>query len=138
MSDRDPQRTRVYDMERKAFYAWALHATTVPRLRRMANAVCSHYDLEPVTFAFLSPRSIYRGMYDVDNDEIELCPNQGRTALLLAHELAHHVISKLHPRAQDHGPLWAKHYAEILQFLGVMPADSFRVAARKHGVTVAR
>ena len=133
----DPQMQRVYDMEATAFYAWSLHVTSIARLRRMAARVCEHYDLPTVTLELLSARSTDRGSYENTDGSIALCPYQGRTALVLAHELAHHLVDQRFPQAADHGPTFVKFYAEILAFLGVMPVQSFRAAARLHKVRIA-
>ena len=130
----DKHAKRVYDFESACFNAWARHVTSVHQLRVMSKLTCEHFELPPVPLELLSPRSPDRGVYDDDLPLISLCPKQGRNAFVLAHELAHHYCYEKHPRATDHGPTFVRALGEILAFLGVMPIESFRAAARKHGL----
>lgn len=130
----DPQAKRVYDLEGSTFRAWYNHATSIHRLRVMAKAVCEHYQVEPVTMALLSPRGTDRGNYDDELLSVDLCQATGRNAWTLAHELAHHVCYQKHPLAHDHGPVWVRTFAEILEFLGIMPASAFKRIAREHKI----
>lgn len=132
----DPQAERVYDMENSVVRAWRSHATSIAKLKRMAREVCTRYDVPIVTIELMSSKNGMLGRYDYDHDVIELCEREGRQAFVLAHEIAHHVTHKLHPRAADHGPTWARHYINIVAFLGVMPKNAMLAMLREHGIRI--
>lgn len=77
------------------------------------------------------------GEYDPCTRAIRLNNSGGRNLLMLAHELAHHIVSVKWPKAADHGPTFVRTYAELLDLMRLVPIAGFRAICRRHKVRIA-
>lgn len=132
----DPQRSAVYMMETAELGAHRLHQVPLHTLRKWARNLCKQYEV-PMPQINSKKKRGYVAVYDPDTETIELHPKYGRNGLMLAHELAHHIVAHLHPRAADHGPRWMATYAELLDAMRLVPKAGARAIARRHNVRVA-
>jgi hypothetical protein len=79
-----------------------------------------------------------RGEYDETVQTIFLDTKFGRSALVLLHELAHHITWIKYPKAEDHGPQFMRIYAALLDATRLVPLAGTRAACKRHGVRIAR
>lgn len=124
-------------METRELRGHYRHKVPMKLLRRSMKSVCRKLGIKPPT---LKARGIPRcGELDSDRARLTLDKDFGRNFLVLAHELAHHIVWVRHgDRAQDHGPTWVKTYIRILHCLRVIPETGMRAVCRQYGITVAR
>lgn len=125
----DPQRALVFAMERAELRGFSWHRAPLSYLRRKVRRVCRAYGIPQAT---LSVRQLRSGGEYLD-DAIVLDVGD-QNAATCAHELAHHVVAHLHPRAQDHGATWAHVYGQMLRVFRVMTPAAFAAICRQYGV----
>ncbi len=129
----DPQRERLYRMERTCFQGWDTGRMTVPQIRRWVKRVARKYGVEvPVILTKELPG--HAGEYW--EGRITLCSQKesGKTLLTLAHEMAHHVHEQLGDSSKDeaHGPEFLTCYVHILHTLKLIPALAMQVICSAH------
>lgn len=141
MTDEQVQE-RLLKMETETLGAWRHHRLTLPTAQRMMQVTCQSFGIEPCIVS-IEPERGCRGMYDSERHHergvILLDPKEGANALVLSHELAHHVTEHLHPTSHkllDHGPLFRLYYSHVVEIVGVMPGYAFRRVLRSHGLPV--
>lgn len=126
-------------METRELRGHYRHKVSAKLLRKSMLRVCRKLGITPPTLKFRRlPRC---GVLDSDFDPPRLTLDKefGRNFLLLAHELAHHIVwTKYGSRAQDHGPTWVKIYIRILHCLRVIPEVGMRAVCRQYGIKAAR
>lgn len=135
----DPQRRRVYAMERREFRAHLLHCVALKALRSAARRVCTNANVPQVRVyvrAFRGSGGEYWCMAD-EPARIYLHPKVGRNFMSLAHELAHHVAWIKSPRSDPHGPTWMWWYAAIMDAMRLVPFEGTLAICKRHGVAIA-
>lgn len=126
----------VYAMERLEFGGhWK---TQIPRkiAKRWIRQACRNLQVKKPALVFKTLRGC-RGLYDPNTSAIHLDPGWGRSALVLLHELAHHITCMKYPKAADHGPRFMLVYAILLDMTRLVPMAGTRSACRRHGVKIA-
>lgn len=133
----DPQQDKLYTMEYEELRGHCRHTLPLKKLRRWAREICTQFNVPPITIRIWK-RKGYDASYETDYHGIQLDPSNGRNALTLAHELAHHLVAMKNPRAQDHGPTYCAYYAAILDGFRLVPIAGFKAIAKKYKVKVGR
>lgn len=131
----DKQADAVYTMEDSELGGHCTHTVSLKQLRKWAGDICKQFRL-PTPSVVIRDLGIYDGECRYESACILLHPKRGRNGLVLAHELAHYVVSRLHPRAAVHGPTWVMYYAKFLDQLRLVPEAGVRAIARQHKVCV--
>jgi hypothetical protein len=138
--DIDPQKDAVYSMEVREFRGlWRRTRIPLAYRRQLVKMLCRLYKLEQIGLYSLKIRG-YSGLFRHDEEggkHIEVDHRSGQDLLILAHEFAHYMTWTWTPRAQDHGPTFARNYMLACASLRLIPQAGFRAAARKHGVKIA-
>lgn len=127
MSD-DPQRERVYAMEKAELTGHSYQSAPLKVLRRHARLLALAYDV-PVPKVRVRAEPGQSGSYD--GETIVLDPDEGKNLCTLAHEMAHHIVWHWYPRAQDHGPTFMGIYADLLHMLRLVPIEGMRALCAK-------
>ena len=123
-------------MECREFSGHLRHRIPEKLLRSYAARACRLYGAPILTVDVQAERG-YRASYNMLDFHIRLDPVQGCNLLTLAHEIAHHLTWVRSPRAHDHGPIWLRHYAHLVDTFRLMPAKALLIAARKYNLTAA-
>jgi hypothetical protein len=134
---KDPQRHLVYAMERLEFGGHWRHKLTNRTAKRWIRQACKNLGVKAPKVIVKTIRGV-RGEYDEDSRTIYLDTEYGRSGLVLLHELAHHVAYVKYPRSADHGPMWMRVYATLLDMSRLVPIAGTKAACRRHGVKIAR
>lgn len=122
-------------MERAELSGHCRGVTTLRFMQRAMREACDIYQI-PVPSVMCGTRAL-GGLYCPVTHRIFLHPECGHNLLTLAHELAHHVVVLSFPRSTDHGPVWVRTYAELLDLLRLVPIAGMRAICRRHGVKMA-
>lgn len=135
----DPQADRLYEMEAVEFSFMRRHRCALKDLVGFNRIFCTMAEVPLARIQVVGPSSRdWVGRYDPQTFLIELDGRQGLNGGVFAHELAHHLTFNLHPRAQDHGPLFARRYGQLLDLMRLFPLPGFRAICRKYGVRIAK
>lgn len=145
MSKRDPQAKILYKMEDSFMRGNLTASVSLEKLQALADKVCRRWGVPPVKVLFKKNRYWY-GSYFGARQVIELYDHKkrklkghGRNVPVLLHELAHHIDAfKLDPVAPAHGPNFAAICLDLYDHYEILPADAYRVLARRYGVKIAR
>lgn len=133
----DPQAERVYSMEHAAFEGHYFSKVKLAKLRSVAKAVCREYDVPKIRI-HVRHHNIEAGCYWYGYTSIFLESSAGMNMMILLHELAHHIVANKHPKAQAHGPIWVRIYANLLDAKGLVPLAGMRAVCRKYKVKIGR
>jgi predicted SprT family Zn-dependent metalloprotease len=133
----DPQRERVYCMEREFIGQAVGHSTPRAHLEEIIRDACRRFGVdEPALRIVNKPERVYARYFD--DESIRLNRGfHGDNVSTLLHELAHHLTWKLAPTAQDHGAEWCAIYRRLLHLYRMMPRAGFDALARKYRLRVA-
>ena len=133
----DPQKYKVYAMER-SWIGTSLH-TTVPlkELQAVANHACQRYGVRPPKVkTYSKPKERVFGAAYEDGT---ICLNRGfhgQNLSVLLHEVAHHISDRIHPDTESHGPEFVSVYTHLLHMYKVMPLDCTHMLALQFGVSI--
>lgn len=123
----------VYVMERRELSGHQWHTYPRKRLYRAIRKICRLYNVPRVRLRYAALPHCGEYLDGI----VWLERKAGRNLLILAHELAHHIVAHRHPRAQDHGPRWLRYYIEILDILRLIPLEGMLALCRKYNLGVA-
>lgn len=133
---KDPQRRLVYVMEHQELRGHRWHWTKLSVLRKHTKTICKMYGLPRV--GLIARRKKGEGAsYNPGTPGCIWLGEDGLNYCTLAHELAHYITWTRHPKAQDHGPLWAFYYGRLLDQMRVVPLAGFKAICRRYGVKMA-
>lgn len=129
----DPQRERLYRMERACFKGWDVGRMTVPQIELWVKRVARKYGVQ-VPAVTTKELPGYAGEYW--DGRITLCSQKesGKTLLTLTHEMAHHIHEQLGDAEKDeaHGPEFLTCYVHLLHTLKLVPALAMQVICETH------
>lgn len=150
----DPQRVNVYQMERE-FVGISVSCPTPRRiLQQLANHACRYYRVRPIkVVVYVNRRDRRFGesfhyidwnektqRYDGRQHSFKIRLNRafhGAHAVVLMHELAHHITDQLYTDHEDHGKQFVGIYMHLLDKYKIFPSACFRLLAKKHSVKIA-
>ncbi len=138
-SNRDPQKYKLFRMEREFVGTCIYHIVAVDDLQRIADHACKKYKVLPpkVTVFRETGKRPPDGWYLDGTIGLNAAYYAQNTCVLL-HELAHHIHSSIWwDDTQDHGPKFCLIYAELLDRYRILPFDCFALLAEKWGVEIA-
>jgi hypothetical protein len=123
--DEDPQQQAVYAWE-GLWTDFNRKTLSIPECRWTVHQACFSYGVETPTIfpGAIKARWAY---YHSEKHHISLNRSAQNIPIVL-HEAAHAIVSKLAPRAQDHGPTWLGVYLDLL--IGFLPASAIYPSAR--------
>ena len=129
----DPQKQRVYRMERE----WIGSAvdTTVPldKLRAITKHACRAAGVRcPKVRVYRKKERIFG--YCTDEAIMLNASFHGQNLAVLLHELAHWITDRKYPDATSHGPWFCTVYRQLLDDYRLLPAFAFDGLAEKWGV----
>ncbi len=133
----DPQRHKVYDMERTMVGACVDTTMELPTLRQIVRHACREWGLiAPKLLLKSEDNTMVFGMYYHELNTI--CLNHcfhGANIGVLLHELAHHIIWRRHGHdAEDHGKEFVAVYRYLLNRYNVIPDYAFDTILDRWGV----
>ncbi len=132
-SNRDPQKYRLFKLEREFVGTCIYHVVAIRHLQRIADHACKAYGVSTVnvvTFEEFGPKP-NDGWYEDGKIGLNSAYSAQNTCVLL-HELAHHIQFSKHPDdTQDHGPTFCRIYAELLNDYRILPYECFELLAKK-------
>ena len=132
----DPQRHRVYKMERELVGHCINVKMTKKDLQDIATHVCKDWGVPHARVYVYESRERTFGW--TDGNAIHLNANfHGTNVQVLLHELAHHVTFYQDPDADDHGKEFMDVYADLMDHYKMMPRDCTIVLAARYGVEIA-
>jgi hypothetical protein len=117
---RDPQQKLVYAMERLELGGHWRHKLSNKTARQWVRQACKNLGVRSPKIVIKTLRAV-RGEYDPDVQTIYLDTEYGRSGCLLLHELAHHITYLKYPRSEDHGPMFVRVYATLLDMSRLVP-----------------
>ena len=144
----DPQRSRLYKMEREFVGASVYHSVSRKNLQLVADHVCAYYRITPIKIVvYRDPSSrIFGESIAYSNDDWETSYGHvirlnrgfhGANVPTLLHELAHYICDATYKNHRGHGSQFAAIYMHLLDKYRILPAVAFRALAKKWGVKVA-
>lgn len=144
----DPQRSRLYALEREFVGSAIYHSVSRQNLQTVADHACRYYRIEPIRIRVYHKEdervfgnSYYYQHGDGRVESIEIALNRafhGANLTTLLHELAHYICDNTYANRAGHGPEFCGIYMHLLDQYRILPALAFRALAEKHKVTVAR
>ena len=137
-SNRDPQKYKLFKMEREFVGTCIYHVVAVEDLQRIADHACREHKVLPpkITVFRESGKRPPDGWYLDGTIGLNGAYSAQNTCVLL-HELAHHIHSTRCPDdTQDHGPMFCRFYADLLDRYRILPFDCFCLLADRWGVEV--
>lgn len=144
----DPQRARLYQMERE-FVGVSVRCPTPRRtLQEISNHACRYYRVKPIKVIVFNDRRrrifgesscwFYEDTGQSYGHVIRLNRAfNGAHIMVLLHELAHYITDRIYSGHEDHGRQFAGVYMHLLEKYRVMPSCAFRASAKKHRVKIA-
>lgn len=131
----DPQKYKVYTMEREWIGTSVNVHMILPDLRSVVNNACSRYGIERVQVRLYSKKEHVFGY--VKDEVIYLNTKfHGDNLGVLLHELAHVITDEKHEERESHGPMFCLIYGELLDFYKVLPMRAFEYFADKWDVAI--
>tara|TARA_R100001143_G_scaffold28420_2_gene28092 strand:+ start:11388 stop:11909 length:522 start_codon:yes stop_codon:yes gene_type:complete len=144
----DPQRTRLYKLEREFIGTSVYHQASQKHLCLLARHVCSYYcvpEIRVVVYNDPDQKCFGESVSYSDDDFVttyghEIRLNRGyhgANLTTLLHELAHYISDQYFEHHRDHGAQFCAIYMHLLDKYRVLPAFAFRALAKKWGVKIA-
>jgi len=143
----DPQRRKLYYMERHFDGMTIKHHAERQHLLDIRDHVCKYYGLEPIKLYIVDRKPPEEGHDDLgwttttyEDESCALYLNRawyGDNAQTLLHELAHYVTDSHYEDHQTHGGQFCAIYMHLLDKYKMLPSDAFRVLAKRFGVRIA-
>lgn len=144
----DPQRTRLYKMEREFVGISVYHAVSKDNLETLMRHACRYYNMPaPKLVVYNDPRDRKFGSSNYEyyepycvpfNHEIKLNRGfHGANACTLMHELAHYIVDSIYENHSGHGKKFVGVYMHLLDKYRIMPSDAFRTIAKRHKIQIA-
>ena len=142
----DPETKRLYKMEGTFMTGNMTGKLSLAKCQEIADKVCRRWRVPPVKVRFRKHRYWY-GEYFCMSDVMNLYdhedrqrPGHGRNMVTLLHELAHHIDDwkvDCRPSSPSHGPSFAAIAMELYDHYKVLPADAFKLLAKRFKVKIA-
>lgn len=142
----DPQRSRLYKMEREFVGTSINHHASRAHLQELANHACAYYKIKPLKIVVYSKpnlREFGESVYYI-NDMIVFGHTvrlnkgfHGANATTLLHELAHYIVDDTYEQHHDHGKQFAGVYMHLLAKYRILPSSCFRLLAKKWRIAIA-
>lgn len=132
----DPQRERLYRMEREAFGGWCAAAvTTLPSAQAWVKRMCKVYAVAPCRVE-LKDLGVWAGIYDTGVITLSSGKRSGKCLLTLAHEFAHHVHEQFVGQEPDeiHGPAFMCAYIHILDRARMVDAAGMKAICDRYKI----
>ena len=134
----DPQRLKLYKLEREYDGVTVYHKVSVKDLQTVANHACRKWKVKPAKIKrYISKEKICGYYVHADSTLYLNAQHHGQNTATMLHELAHHITYNKYSDVQDHGPEFCYIYACLLASYRIMPFDCFMLLAKKWGVKVA-
>lgn len=145
---KDPQRARVYKMEREFVGAVVYHRVSRDDLETVMRHACSYYRICAPKLEIYTDRE-----HRIFGEAVSWSDDGGKTeyghtirlnrgyhganVITLLHELAHYICDDTYKNHRDHGRQFCAIYMHLLDKYRVLPAVAFRALAKKWGVKIA-
>lgn len=144
----DPQRSRLYKLEREFVGTSVYHQVSQRNLQVLANHVCAYYRVKPLkVITYHNPHEKRFGesiSYSRDDfvtqfgEKIRLNSGyHGANLSTLLHELSHYISDLTYQNHRDHGKQFCGIYMHLLDKYRVLPASAFRLMAQKWRISIA-
>ncbi len=137
-SNRDPQKYKLFKLEREFVGTCMYHVVAVEDLQRIVDHACKAYDVPPAKVTVFKEygKKPHDGLYADGVIELNSAYWAQNTCVLL-HELAHHIhFAKCPDDTQDHAPAFCRIYAELLNDYRILPYECFELLAKKWGIEI--
>ena len=137
-SNRDPQKYRLFKLEREFVGVCMYHVVAVEDLQRIADHACKAHGVPPAEVTIFKEygKKPHDGLYADGVVELNSAYWAQNTCVLL-HELGHHIHFIQFPNdTQDHGPAFCRIYAELLDSYRILPYECFALLAEKWGIEI--
>ena len=132
----DPQRHRVYKLERELIGTSIDTHTPLAKLRAIAAHACSKNSVKRPTIAVVSkPIRVFGWCSNYTHIFLNKSFHGDNLGILL-HELAHYIAWQKFPDAECHGPEFMAYYALLLDQYKLLPRDCMDVLAKRYGVVI--
>lgn len=144
----DPQRTRLYKLEREFIGTSVYHQVAQKHLRLLARHACAYYHVPLIKIVVYNDKEHKRFGESVSYSDDDFATSYGHEIRLnrgyhganfttLLHELAHYISDQYYEHHRDHGPQFCGIYMHLLDKYRILPAFAFRTLAKKWGVRIA-
>lgn len=135
----DPQRSRVYEMERHAVANHLHHKMSERDLRTTLRALSEAIDVPQPKLQIRRMGNDYVGDYTIESSLIRVDAKLGMNLRTLMHEYAHHVHQQHTYKGEPaHSPRWVRIYFQLLDMTRMVPIEGMLAVARQYGVKVQR
>ena len=137
-SNRDPQKYKLFKMEREFVGTCMYHVVAVEDLQRITTHACRAYGVPraEVTVFKDGGKKPNDGWYEDGKIGLNSAYSAQNTCVLL-HELAHHIhFARFPDDTQDHGPEFCRIYRELLDSYRILPYECFELLAKKWGIEI--
>ena len=143
----DPQRTRLYRLEREFVGGVVNHVVSRKKLQELSNHACRYYRIKPIkVVVFDDPRQRFFSevLCYTNNDGtpdfghlIRLNKGfHGANVCSMLHELAHYIADDTYHGSQGHGKQFVGIYMHLLAKYRVLPRDCFRLLAKRYRIKI--
>ncbi len=143
----DPQRERLYKLEREIMGSSVYHVVSRSNLKVLADHVCRYYRIAAIKITVVNqPKVRELGWcisYSYDGGApfgFSIYLNRGfhgANATVLMHELAHYIVDTTYMNHESHGKEFAGVYMHLLAKYRVLPSACFRLLAKKWRIKIA-
>ena len=131
----DPQRHRLYAMEREIIGMAIATRSSASALQAMLSWLCRLSAVKVPKLVLISKKEKTMGWSDEDKIELNVSFDGANFATLI-HELAHHIVRKKFSDCASHGAEFVAIYRELLAVAKLLPRDCFDVLAKRYGVVI--
>lgn len=144
----DPQRSRLYKMEREFVGMAVSHRASNAHLQEISDHACTYYKIKPLKVVVYDKPSehIFGESVYYTHDDFETLFGHvirlnrgfhGANLMTLLHELSHYIVDDTYENHEDHGKKFAGVYMHLLAKYRVLPSACFRLLAKKWRVKIA-
>lgn len=130
----DPQRHRIYALERELIGQSINTQSKASHLRDVLLHACTKYNVTAPVLHIIDSKDPIFGW--TDEDGIHLNESfHGCNTFTLLHELAHYIMDRTYePPFEYHGPEFVKVYMDLMHRYRILPKYAFKVLAERHKV----
>ena len=144
----DPQRNRLYKLEREFIGSSVNHVVSKANLKDIADHVCRYYKLKSVKIIVVDqpwePALGWCESWSINNGApfnfvIHLNRGyHGASAQVLLHEVAHYIVDSFWQGHEPHGPEYTAVHRHLLSKYRILPDICYDVLAKKHNIAVGK